>query len=101
MLTIKQVAERLNCSERSVRQLIYDGKLKAVRLAGIRIDPVDLDKAIEDSKCQRKRTPMDDSRLPFSRGDDEFTEFCRAEPQRPRRRRLKGRSGKTSSTPTS
>lgn len=39
--TIGQAAERLNCSEKTVRRMIADGRLKAYRIGGratIRVD---------------------------------------------------------------
>lgn len=39
--TIPQAAERLNCSEKTIRRMIADGRLKAYRIGGratIRID---------------------------------------------------------------
>lgn len=39
--TISQAAERMNCSEKTVRRMIADGRLKAYRVGGrstIRVD---------------------------------------------------------------
>ena len=47
-LTIADAAEHLVCSEKLVRRMIADGKLKAVRVGRlIRIHPRDLEKALK------------------------------------------------------
>jgi excisionase family DNA binding protein len=51
LLTIKQVASTLNCSERHVWRLLANGSLSAIRLGGLtRISRADLTRFIATSK---------------------------------------------------
>lgn len=51
MLTISEVSERLNVSERTVRNLIYSGKLPAFKIGGsYRLNETDLNEFINSSK---------------------------------------------------
>jgi excisionase family DNA binding protein len=50
LLTIKQVAESLQVSQRTVHRLIKDGRLKVVRIRGsVRVRPEDRDSLINES----------------------------------------------------
>ena len=46
-LTVREVAERLDISEESVRDLINDRELKAVKIGKWRVKPVDLESFIK------------------------------------------------------
>jgi excisionase family DNA binding protein len=51
LLTAKEVAERLNLSERTVRRMIKDGSLPALHFGrAIRIRPETLEELIEQSE---------------------------------------------------
>ena len=51
MITVNEVAEKLNISSRMVRKLIMEGKLPALKFGNTyRIVPEDLEKFIQDSK---------------------------------------------------
>ena len=53
LLTLAQVAHRMNVSRRTVFRWIESGALPAVRLgAVIRIDPADLDRLIQNHQVQ-------------------------------------------------
>ena len=53
LLTLRQVAHRMNVSKRTVFRWIENGALPAVRLgAVIRIEPADLDRLIQDHQIQ-------------------------------------------------
>ena len=61
LLTIKQAAERLNCSESTVYGHIEDGELPVVpvgRSKGYRIDPRDIEQFIEKRKGIKPGTPV-------------------------------------------
>ncbi len=51
LLTVRQVAERLNCSVRTVQRLIACGRLPVIRLGPrlVRVDPARLDRWIDNS----------------------------------------------------
>jgi excisionase family DNA binding protein len=65
MLTVKQVAERLNIAPQSVYQLIQAGKLPVHRFGAgrgtIRISQADLDQFIES--CRQVASPRDVPRV--------------------------------------
>lgn len=51
LLTLQQVADRLQVSMSTVRRLVAAGKLKAVRIGrNLRVRPEDLSKYIEEAK---------------------------------------------------
>lgn len=51
LLTLQQVADRLQVSMPTVRRLVGAGKLKAVRIGrNLRVRPEDLSKYIEEAK---------------------------------------------------
>lgn len=51
LLTLQQVADRLQVSMSTVRRLVDAGKLKAVRIGrNLRVRPEDLSKYIEEAK---------------------------------------------------
>lgn len=55
LLTINNVSERLNVSERTVRNLIYSGKLPAFKIGGTyRINETDLNEFINSSKIKNE-----------------------------------------------
>ncbi len=62
MLTVKQVAERLNCSIATVYSLIDSGTLACVRIGsrggGIRVTPEDLQAFIESRRSQSPPPPQ-------------------------------------------
>ena len=52
LLTVKQVAERLATSEKTVRRLIDAGELPTIRFGrNLRITPVDVDRFIASHRC--------------------------------------------------
>lgn len=56
MLSVKQVAERLNLSERSILNLIKEGRLPAFRIGGVyRIEESDLNTFINSSKINEEK----------------------------------------------
>lgn len=55
MLSIKEVAERLNIGMRAVRNLIYNNELPALKIGGIyRVQESDLDIFITNSKVNNQ-----------------------------------------------
>ena len=51
LLTLQQVADRLQVSTSTVRRLVAAGRLKAVRIGrNLRVRPEDLSKYIEEAK---------------------------------------------------
>lgn len=52
LLTVRETAERLNVSEKTVRRLLRSGEIRAVQLGGprsaIRIDPAELEAWLYD-----------------------------------------------------
>ena len=51
LLTLQQVADRLQVSMSTVRRLVAAGRLKAVRIGrNLRVRPEDLSKYIEEAK---------------------------------------------------
>lgn len=67
MLTVQQVAHRLNCADGLVRRLIYAGKLPASQLGrDWRIDPDDLDAFLAGSRPARPVERAEASELPPS-----------------------------------
>jgi excisionase family DNA binding protein len=66
LLTVSQVAERLQLNQETIRRWLRDGRLTGIDLGsdsgGWRIDPADLDAFIADRRGtrtteQQKRTP--------------------------------------------
>ncbi|MBP7688840.1 MAG: helix-turn-helix domain-containing protein [Thermoflexales bacterium] len=58
LLTLAQVAHRMNVSRRTVFRWIESGALPAVRLgAVIRIEPADLDRLIQNHQVQASAAP--------------------------------------------
>lgn len=55
MLTVAQVAERLNCSESTVRSLIARGLLKYHRCPGIRVSEEQIAEYLEETKREREK----------------------------------------------
>lgn len=67
MLTIADVAERLNCHDGLVRRLIGSGKLPASKVGGQwRIDPPDLEAFIQGTRTVRATDPTSDSLPPIA-----------------------------------
>lgn len=70
LLTLRQVAERLQLSESTVRRLVATGRLPALRLGrSLRFEEVALDEMIQAARLPRMRvvdrptTPPDEERL--------------------------------------
>ena len=57
LLTLRQVAERLNVSARYVRSIRQSGALPVVRLSPrcLRVRPEDLDRLVEERMARRPR----------------------------------------------
>ena len=55
MLSIKDVSERLNISERTVRNLLNSGELSGYKIGGIyRVNEEDLNNYLKNSKVEKK-----------------------------------------------
>ena len=62
MLSIKDVAERLNIGERAVRNLIYSDELPALRIGGIyRVKESELNTFLENSLVKNNKEEEQDN----------------------------------------
>ena len=57
LLRVAQVAERLNCSEPTVRSLIDRGILESYRCPGIRVSEAQLAEYLAETKRERRDAP--------------------------------------------
>ena len=67
LLTVAQVAKRLNCSTKTVYKLIDNGTLSHYRCPGVRVSEEQLSAYLEQSKCERGRPEPPRPKLPRPR----------------------------------
>jgi len=70
MLTVRQVATRLNCSEEYARRLMSSGRIRAAKVGRWRADESDVEAFIESRRPPQPTTPVIETYV--SRPDNPF-----------------------------
>jgi excisionase family DNA binding protein len=104
LLTPLEVSARLKVCLKTVYNMLNSGTLQPRRLPGlraVRVHPDDLEKLIEDAKCQSGSMKKANTKSSLAKGDAEFIEFCQKGRQGNKPRKQKTSSGEKSLEPTS